>query len=213
MTSLSELHMQISACTACPLSEGRTNAVPGEGPEHPDVMFIGEAPGFYEDKQAKPFVGQAGKFLDELIQVAGLERKDVYISNVVKCRPPNNRDPLPTESDTCHGLWLDQQIALLQPKVIVTLGRYALTRFFPNEQISRARANARWKDGVLIYPMYHPAAALHQQRLRDTIIDDMRKLPDVIAQATQSGEQAPAPTAAPEASAQQDQDPQQLSMF
>lgn len=164
-------------------------------------MFIGEAPGYYEDKQARPFVGQAGKFLDELIQIAGLRREEVYITNVVKCRPPNNRDPLPVEMDTCQSLWLDQQIVLLRPQVVVTLGRYSLSRFFPRENISRARAKERWRDGVLFYPMYHPAAALHQQSLRETIVADMRRFPEVLAQAV-----------TPQAPSTPDQ-PQQLNLF
>ena len=180
MFNLMSLNEEISRCTACKLSEGRTNAVPGEGPEDPDIMFIGEAPGFYEDKEGRPFVGQSGKFLNELIREAGLTREKVFISNIVKCRPPNNRDPLPNEIDTCEDLWLSQQIQSLKPKVIVTLGRHSLSRFLPNETISRVHGQPRQKNELLIFPMYHPAAALHQPKLRETLISDMQKLPNLI---------------------------------
>lgn len=180
MLDLTSLNEKISLCTACKLGEDRTNAVPGEGPKDPDVMFIGEAPGFYEDREGKPFVGQSGKFLNELIKEAGLTREKVFISNIVKCRPPNNRDPLPDEIDTCEELWLSQQIKALQPKIIVTLGRHSLSRFLPNETISRVHGQPRRKGDLLIFPMYHPAAALHQPKLRGTLISDMQKLPNLI---------------------------------
>jgi DNA polymerase len=184
MLNLTSLNEQISRCTACELSESRTKAVPGEGPNEPDVMFIGEAPGFYEDREGTPFVGQSGKFLNQLIKEAGLTREEVFISNIVKCRPPNNRDPLPNEIDTCDQLWLSQQIQALKPKVIVTLGRHSLSRFLPNETISHVHGQPRRKGEMLIFPMYHPAAALHQPKLRETLINDMQKLPAVIEKET-----------------------------
>ena len=215
---LDEMARGIRVCTACPLSQGRTNAVPGEGPAHADVMFIGEGPGFYEDKQGRPFVGQAGKFLEELLASVGWKREQVYITNTVKCRPPNNRDPLPNELDTCQEHWLDAQIATIQPKVIVTLGRYSLARIFPHETIGKARGRPMEKDGITIYPIYHPAAALHQQRLRTVIMEDFRRLPQVVAdvkarsqEASQAPPDQPATTAPPEA--QRPEDPQQLSFF
>ncbi len=143
-------------------------------------MFIGEAPGYHEDQQGKPFVGPAGQFLNELLQSIHLDRSSVFIANVVKCRPPNNRDPQPEEIAACDH-FLQRQIAVVQPKMVVTLGRYSMAKFFPGESISRIHGQARRKDGVLYVPMYHPAAALHQPALRRTIEEDFRKLPDLLA--------------------------------
>ncbi len=162
-------------CRECDLAKGRTRVVPGEGPDDATVMFIGEAPGQNEDRLGRPFVGAAGQFLDELLGLAGLKRSEVYICNVIKCRPPGNRDPLPAEIMSCKP-WLEQQIALKQPKVIVTLGRYSMARWFPGQSISRIHGQPAEKDGVLVYPMYHPAAALHQAALKETIQNDMRQL-------------------------------------
>ncbi len=178
--ALRAIALEISTCTECRLSEGRTNAVPGEGAPDADVMFIGEGPGFYEDQQGRPFVGAAGKFLDELLATIGLERKDVYITNTVKCRPPDNRDPRDDELDTCESLYLRRQLQLVNPTLLVTLGRFSLTRLFPGQAISRARGQLLYKDGLAVYPVYHPAAALHQQRLRDVIVDDFRNIPTVL---------------------------------
>lgn len=168
---------EIAVCAECRLSEGRTNAVPGEGSPDADVMFIGEGPGFYEDQQGRPFVGAAGKFLDELLASIGWARKDVYITNTVKCRPPDNRDPRDDELDTCESLYLRRQLQTVNPTLLVTLGRFSLTRLFPGQAISRARGRLLYKDGLAVYPIYHPAAALHQQRLRDVILEDFRNLP------------------------------------
>lgn len=210
MTTLREIARGVAACIACPLArQGRTNAVPGEGPETAEVMFIGEAPGYYEDKQARPFVGQAGKFLDELLATAGMKRDEVYITNIVKSRPPNNRDPLPFELETCQGQWLRQEIALLKPKVIVTLGRFSLAYFLPREPISRVHGKAVEKDGVTVYPSFHPAAALHQQRFRATIIEDFTRLPQVLAQARERRQVAAAPPTIPPRASQ----PEQLRFF
>ncbi len=171
---------EIAGCTECRLAEGRTNAVPGEGAPDADVMFIGEGPGFYEDQQGRPFVGAAGKFLDELLAGIGWARKDVYITNTVKCRPPDNRDPQADELDTCESLYLRRQLQLVNPTLLVTLGRFSLTRLFPRQSISRARGQLLYKDGLAVYPIYHPAAALHQQRLRDVIVEDFRNLPTAL---------------------------------
>ena len=178
--ALRAIALEISICRECRLSEGRTNAVPGEGAPDADVMFIGEGPGFYEDQQGRPFVGAAGKFLDELLATIGWQRKDVYITNTVKCRPPDNRDPRDDELDTCESLYLRRQLQLVNPTLLVTLGRFSLTRLFPGQAISRARGQLLYKDGLAVYPVYHPAAALHQQRLRDVIIDDFRNIPTVL---------------------------------
>lgn len=177
-----QLYTRVRTCTLCPLSATRTLAVPGEGPLDADVLFIGEAPGMNEDKQGRPFVGAAGKFLGELLAAAGLSRPEVYICNVLKCRPPSNRDPQPDEIEACRD-YLDEQIELIDPLVIVTLGRFSMARFFPQHRIGAV--HGRWKDmdGRFFVPMYHPAAALHQASLRETILDDFRKLPATIARA------------------------------
>ncbi len=201
MPEFEDLVRRISSCTQCALSHGRTNAVPGEGSLTPKVMFIGEGPGFHEDKQGRPFVGPAGQFLDQLLASVGMKREDVYITNVVKCRPPNNRDPLPGEVEACRG-YLDAQIEFLKPKVIVTLGRHSLASFFQKEPISKARGKPRLWNGITVLPMYHPAAALHQQSLRTIIENDFKGLPAVLKEA---GEHPPG-------AAQPDQK-QQLSLF
>jgi DNA polymerase len=150
-------------------------------------MFIGEAPGFHEDQQGLPFVGAAGKFLEELLASIKLTRDDVYIANVIKCRPPGNRDPLPEEIDACKP-YLDRQIELLRPKMIVTLGRFSMARAFPKARISRIHGQPRKIGDIVYYPMYHPAAALHQPSLRRTIEEDMKQIPELIAQADQMAE-------------------------
>ncbi|MEX1253362.1 MAG: uracil-DNA glycosylase [Dehalococcoidia bacterium] len=180
--ALHELAGEIAVCPKCDLAKTRTNAVPGEGSPSADIVFIGEGPGFYEDQQARPFIGPAGKFLDELLGSIGLRRQDVYICNVIKCRPPNNRDPLPGEIAECRP-WLDRQLEIIRPKVIVTLGRFSMSRYFQGQSISRIHGQPKRVDGVLVVPMYHPAAALHQGSLRRTIEQDFRKLPGLLAEA------------------------------
>jgi DNA polymerase len=171
---------QIRVCPLCELARTRTNAVPGAGNLHARVMLIGEAPGWQEDKQGLPFVGASGKFLSELMASAGLKREEVFITNIVKCRPPGNRDPLPDEISACAP-YLDRQIALIDPDVIVTLGRFSMARWFPGERISKIHGQAK-KDGHRwIVPMFHPAAALHQAALRGTIEEDFARLPKLLA--------------------------------
>jgi len=150
-------------------------------------MFIGEAPGFHEDQQGRPFVGAAGRFLEELLESIGLKREDVFITNVIKCRPPGNRDPLPEEIEGCKP-YLDRQIELLQPKLVVTLGRFSMARAFPRARISHIHGQPRKIGGVVYYPMYHPAAALHQPGLRPTVEEDMRRIPELIKRAAQIAE-------------------------
>lgn len=190
MSELETLHDEIGACTKCLLHRGRTNVVPGEGPEDVDIMFIGEAPGFHEDQQGRPFVGAAGKFLEELLESIDMKRQDVFIANVIKCRPPGNRDPLPDEIEACKP-YLDRQIEILRPKLVVTLGRFSMARAFPKARISRIHGQARKIGGVLYLPMYHPAAALHQPSLRSTIKQDMQQIPDLIERAAQIAESSP----------------------
>ena len=176
------LYDEVRSCQRCALAQTRTHAVPGDGPLDAEVMFIGEAPGVNEDRQGLPFVGQAGAFLEELLAEAGLTRPEVYICNVLKCRPPGNRDPLPTEIEACSD-YLSAQIRLIDPLLIVTLGRYSMSRFFPNQAISRIHGRPREANGRILVPMYHPAAALHQQRLRSVIVDDFRTLPELLERA------------------------------
>ncbi len=169
----------VSTCTMCPLSRTRTNAVPGEGSPSASIMFVGEGPGFYEDQQGRPFVGASGKFLDELLRSIGMDRKTVFITNVVKCRPPANRDPQPDEIETC-GAHLQAQLAAIAPKVVVTLGRHSMQRYFPGESIGRIHGQPRRKNDVIVVPMYHPAAALHQGSLRKVIEADFMRLPEFL---------------------------------
>ena len=191
MDNLKTLASEVRKCTLCDLSQTRTNAVPGEGPENAEVMFIGEGPGFNEDKQGRPFVGAAGQFLNELLQIAGFKREDVYITNVVKCRPPGNRDPLPDEIQACSR-YLERQIELINPKVIVTLGRFSMARWFPNDKISAVHGRAKRTGGRIVVAMFHPAAALHQQSLRASIEEDFRKLKQIVADAQHKPEEKPA---------------------
>lgn len=211
MDTLEEVALLVRNCTDCPLSGGRINAVPGEGPSDAEIMFIGEGPGFQEDRQGRPFVGAAGKFLEELLASIGMTRQQVFIANMIKCRPPQNRDPSPAEMNACSK-YLDRQIELLEPKLIVTLGRFSLGRFFPGESISRARGKVREKDGRRIYPVMHPAAALHRQELRSVIVKDFSEIPAIIADMPQAG---PAVALAASSGPQRHETPapEQLSLF
>jgi DNA polymerase len=179
--SIPQVASEVKVCTLCELSRSRTNAVPGEGSPAARVMLIGEGPGWHEDQQGKPFVGNSGKFLTELLENAGLAREDVFITNVVKCRPPGNRDPLPDEMQAC-SFYLERQISLIDPDVIVTLGRFSMARFFPGERISKIHGTPKEIGKRLVVPMYHPAAALHQGALRGTIQEDFEKLPKLLAE-------------------------------
>ncbi|HSW57078.1 MAG TPA: uracil-DNA glycosylase [Dehalococcoidales bacterium] len=179
MSDLTELYRDVAVCRRCDLYKTATNPVPGEGPENAQIMFIGEGPGWNEDQLGRPFVGAAGKFLDQMFALIGLRRSDVYIANVVKHRPPNNRDPLPDEISACSH-FLDRQIAITKPKIIVTLGRHSMARYFPNSAISKIHGTYFKKDGVVYFAMYHPAAALHQANLKYEIEQDMLKLPVIL---------------------------------
>jgi DNA polymerase len=202
---LKQVSEEVSNCTKCELHHSRKNAVPGEGPANSDIMFIGEGPGFHENEQGRPFVGAAGKFLEELLSDIGLSREEVFISNVVKCRPPGNRDPHPDEVETCTSNFLDRQIMAINPKVIVTLGRFSMNLLMPNSKISQVHGQAMKIHGRLVVPMYHPAAALHQGSLRPVIKQDFSQLPQLIADA--------AALPAQNNSQQEDDDPTQLSLF
>ena len=204
MDSLEDVAQRVRSCTDCPLSGGRTNAVPGEGPADAEIMFIGEGPGFHEDRLGRPFVGPAGQFLEALLADVGLRRDQVFIANMVKCRPPNNRDPLPAETAACSK-YLDRQIELVDPKMIVTLGRFSLSKFFPRESISKARGRARLVGGRMVYPMMHPAAALHRNELKSTIMGDFRAIPGLLTETSAVVEE--------QGGEGDDDQGQQLSMF
>ena len=197
MSALGELYKEIALCQQCEIAKYRIKVVPGEGAEDADIMFIGEAPGWHEDQQGRPFVGPAGKYLDELLASVGFKRQQVYIANVIKCRPQGNRDPLPAEIQNCRN-WLERQIEIIQPRMIVTLGRYSMAMFFPGKSISKIHGTAQKRNNIIYYAMYHPAAALHQQSLRQSIEDDMLKIPSLLARAEVIKEEQP---------------PQQLTMF
>lgn len=177
--SLKLIAEEISVCVSCGLHQERKNTVPGAGSAKAGLMLIGEGPGFYENEQGLPFVGASGKFLTQLIEKAGFERKDVFITNVVKCRPPQNRDPQIDELQACSH-YLMRQIEIIDPEVIVTLGRFSMAKYFPDVRISNVHGKAGWREGRLIVPMYHPAAALHNPRLRPVVEADFAKLPALI---------------------------------
>jgi len=180
---LAKLAKQIIVCTKCDLHRSRKKAVPGEGPTHAEIMFIGEGPGFHENEQGRPFVGAAGKFLDQLLELAGVTRADVWITNVVKCRPPGNRDPLPNEVEACTSNYLQHQIRIVNPSIIVTLGRFSMGLFFKGAKITQIHGQMRKVGDRFVIPMYHPAAALHQASLKPAIMADFAKLPELLKEA------------------------------
>lgn len=174
--TLEKLRDDLRQWKGCELYKSAKQPVLGEGNPHAEVMFIGEAPGQREDEQGRPFVGPAGQFLDELLGTIGFKREDVYISNVVKYRPPGNRDPTPEEKEQCMP-WLMLEIALIKPAVIVPLGRHALGHFFTNISITEAHGKPhKLTDAVSVFPIYHPAAALHNGNLRQSLFDDFAAL-------------------------------------
>ena len=192
METLEDLAELVRSCTDCPLHGSRTNAVPGEGPANAEILFIGEGPGFHEDRQGRPFVGPAGNFLEELLQSIGMTRDQVYIANMVKCRPPNNRDPAPNEISACSK-YLDRQIELIDPLLIVTLGRFSMSRFLPGQSISRVRGRLRPVGGRHIFPIMHPAAGLRRQEMRDAIEQDFAKVPGLLDVLRMQADPASAP--------------------
>lgn len=211
---LAEIAAEVNRCTACELHRGRTRAVPGEGPVSAEIMFIGEAPGRNEDLQGRPFVGQAGKLLEELLAEIGLTRDDVWIGNVVKCRPPENRDPRPEEIAACAG-YLERQIALLQPKLIATLGRYSMEKFFPGAKITRMHGQARREGDRVLIPLYHPAYILRNTAAMPDAVRDMQKIPrllerlEAVLQEEAAQGVQPEPVVPPPAA----DEPEQLSLF
>jgi DNA polymerase len=209
--ALDAIAAEVNVCTACELHKGRTRAVPGEGPINAEIMFIGEAPGRNEDLQGRPFVGQAGKLLEELLGEIELTRKDVWIGNVVKCRPPENRDPRPEEIAACAG-YLERQIALLQPKLIATLGRFSMEKFFPGAKITRVHGQAKRDGSRVLIPLYHPAYVLRNMNAKPDAVRDMRKIPRLLERLEQVlAEEAAAGLTPPEP--EPPSEPEQLSMF
>lgn len=179
--SLDEIASEIKICKKCPLYKSRTNTVPGEGNPQAELLFIGEGPGQNEDKLGRPFVGSAGQFLDEMLSSIKLKREDVFILNVVKCRPLNNRDPLEDEVGICTRNYLFRQIKELKPKLIVTLGKHSMQVFFPQlKSISAVHGKAYNKTGQVYMVLYHPAAGLYQQSLKEVMKDDFKQIPEIL---------------------------------
>jgi DNA polymerase len=218
--ALARVADEVRGCTRCPLAARRTHTVPGEGNVLSDVLLVGEGPGAREDATGRPFVGPAGQLLDELLHAVGWERGDVFITNVVKCRPPGNRDPEPAEIAACAG-YLDRQEAALDPAVVVTLGRHSLQRYLPGARIGAVHGSLRRSySGVHVFPMYHPAAALHQASLRETLFRDVRGLPAALLAARQALDservasvQAEAAAATPERAEPATDDTEQMTLF
>ena len=180
--TLTRIATEVAVCTKCALSESRKKTVAGEGPADAEILFIGEGPGFHEDEQGRPFVGASGKFLDQLLEQAGLSRPDVFIANVVKCRPPGNRDPQPDELAACD-VFLEEQIDAISPSIIVTLGRISMGKYVPGVKITSVHGTMHRIGDRFVIPMYHPAAALHQPALKPSIMADFANLPDQLEEA------------------------------
>ena len=208
--TISEIAQQVAVCTKCVLHEARKKSVPGDGPANAEIMFIGEGPGFHENEQGHPFVGASGKFLEQLLAQADVTRADVFIANVVKCRPPGNRDPLPDELAACDA-YLEAQIKAINPSIIVTLGRFSMNKFFPGAKISAAHGQMQKVGERFVIPMFHPAAALHQPALKPSILGDFAKLPSQLKEARE----ALGKPAVPERVKKQVEDdrPKQLNLF
>ncbi len=201
-SELAVLHETVSGCTKCALSQGRTQVVFGAGSSSADLMFVGEAPGFHEDQQGVPFVGAAGKLLETLLGQIGLTRADVFIANVLKCRPPGNRDPLPEEIQACEG-HLFKQIELIQPRLVCTLGNFA-TKLLSGKQTGITRVHGQEQDVVLggrpvtLYPLYHPAAALYTRSMLSVLEADFRRIPALLGRMEAAEARPPAPQPPPE---------------
>lgn len=205
--TLAAIAQEISVCTKCDLHFSRKNAVPGEGPANAEIMLIGEGPGYYENEQGRPFVGSSGKFLTQLLAQAGLKRSDVWIGNVIKCRPPGNRDPQPQELAACDP-YLERQIAAINPKIIITLGRFSMAKFLPGARISKIHGEMHRVGKRFVIPMFHPAAALHQPKYRPLILADFAKLPSLLEEARAALASMPEG-----AESSPEEPPEQLSLF
>ena len=197
--SIDEIATAVRSCTQCVLHSGRTNAVPGSGSANAGILIIGEGPGFNEDQQGLPFVGRSGKLLNELLAAVPIAREDVFITNVVKCRPPDNRDPLPDEVIACRP-YLERQIELLDTRVIVTLGRHSLLRFYPEGKISKDHGKILEWEGRVLFPLYHPAAGLRNPAIKRDLQEDVLRLPEAIRESlrlSESTAKLPDPQAEP----------------
>jgi uracil-DNA glycosylase family 4 len=196
--ALEAIAKEIRTCTQCPLGRSRTQAVPGAGRPDAEIMFIGEAPGYHEDQQGLPFVGASGKYLTELLNLIGLTRNDVFITNVIKCRPPGNRDPLPAEMDVCVPSYLNQQIDIIRPKIVATLGRFSMALFFPKTaRISKIHGEPTRADGRIYYPLFHPAAVLRNMNLKPAMEEDFKRMLTLLKEAEKiedDGGNEPPPT-------------------
>ncbi len=201
MSELKALHEQIRVCPLCRLSESRNHAVPGDGSPNAAIMLVGEAPGFHENEQGLPFVGAAGRFLEQLLASINLSRDQVFITNIVKCRPPDNRDPQKDEIEACSG-YLERQIELVAPKLIVTLGRFSMQLAYTGVTISKVHGQPKRVGDVVYVPMFHPAAALHQARYRSLIEQDFAKIPEILSGLQSAGNGSGGETP-----------PEQLSLF
>jgi DNA polymerase len=218
--TLAQIASEVSVCINCDLHKNRIMAVPGEGPANAEIMLIGEGPGATEDAQGRPFIGAAGKFLVELLGQAGLKRTDVWIGNVVKCRPPMNRDPLPDELAACN-LYLERQIAAINPKIIITLGRFSMGKFLPGVKITQVHGQMRRVEGRFVIAMFHPAAALHQAALKPAIMADFAKLPQLLEvaraelakPALRAGESQAVYQPGPAKPAEKTEEPKQMKLF
>lgn len=206
---LQEIASEISVCEKCGLCKGRNRSVPGEGSSQAKIMFIGEGPGYHEDQQGRPFVGPAGRLLEEALASINLKRSDVFITNVVKCRPPENRDPEPGEIAACNT-YLDRQIEALDPQVIVTLGRFSMAKFFPGQKISVIHGRAKPGRKRLYIAMYHPAAALRSPKTMEEFRTDFKKIPLIIAEAER---RAASGIPISEPAKPKEEPPEQLSLF
>src|SRR5512137_1121391 len=205
---LSQISQEVGSCRKCALYHSRKNSVPGEGPADAEIMFVGEGPGFHENEQGRPFVGAAGQFLNELLAQAGMKRSEVWIGNVVKCRPPGNRDPLPEELAACDE-YLERQISAIEPRIIITLGRFSMAKFMPGAKISSVHGQMRRMGDRFVIAMFHPAAALHQAALKPAILKDFAELPKLLDQARAALKNS-APAQVIE---EPKEEPKQLSLF
>src|SRR5512140_665840 len=205
---LAQVAKEVVVCKKCALSKSRKNAVPGVGPDKAEIMFIGEAPGFHENEKGLPFVGAAGNFLNELLAQAGLERSDVWITNVVKCRPPGNRDPQPEEIATCDQ-YLERQIEAIDPKIIITLGRFSMNKFMPGAKISTVHGQMRKVGDRFVIAMFHPAAALHQASIKPAIMKDFAQLPKLLEQARSALKRS----GNSKKQSEEKEDPKQMNLF
>jgi uracil-DNA glycosylase family 4 len=207
--TLAQIAKEVAVCENCGLHKSRKKSVPGEGPASAEIMLIGEGPGFHENEQGRPFVGASGNFLSQLLGQAGLKREDVFICNVVKCRPPENRDPAPDELSACN-VYLERQIDAINPSIIVTLGRFSMSKFIPGAKISMVHGQMRKVGDRFVIPMFHPAAALHQAALKPAILADFAKLPELLKEARKiSGKNG----VVKKKEEKTEDDPKQLSMF